>query len=197
MLEQILEEGLSAMVPVYEGGNVTQIVKNDGSRVVLPRTCKTVLKNIARVYGVDIAATRRVYRDTVNKKHRVPLPFTAALVLIPMKMREHPLGDNDGTLGYVNYRQIGEVEVAQGGCRICLKCGQGVASLVSRATVREYMKNAQLVEKLYIERHLPGTLYERDTEGGGYGIRPHGDGDGDLREYLVGLLLEVLEVGRR
>jgi hypothetical protein len=198
LLDKILEEGLAALVPAYDGGNVTHILKADGARVTDPRTCKTVLRNIARLYGVDLAATRRKYREVVNKRQQVPIPFTTSLVLIPIKMRKSPLGENDGTLGYVNFRQVESIEENKRGCEIVLKSGHRVKPLVSYATVLEYMKNARIVEKTYMEQHLPGTVLER-----GPVYRPLevpwevGREMEDLqREYFIELLLEILRLNR-
>ena len=55
-VEEILETGLAAMVPVYEEGNVTKVFARDGTVFLIRKTCKTVLKNLARFYGVDLAA---------------------------------------------------------------------------------------------------------------------------------------------
>ncbi|WP_422445520.1 hypothetical protein [Thermoanaerobacterium sp. DL9XJH110] len=157
VLEDVLDTGLAAILPVYEGGNVTKLIASDGTEFIEKRTCRTVLKNIARLYGADLAAIRKRYGRQINKKHVVPIPFGSNLVLIPIKVRERPLGENDGTLGYINFRDISRVEEAGGGASyITLKGGTDVHALVSCQTVREYMKNALLVESLYIATHFQG-----------------------------------------
>ena len=198
MLEEILCEGLAAMIPVYDGGNVTRVVQSDGTVVVLPRTCKTVMKNIARFYGVDLAATRRKYRRVVNKRQQIPIPFSSALLLIPLKMRKRPLGENDGTLGYVNFKEVEGVDEGSGACKVSLRCGATVDTLVRSSTVQEYIKNAKLVEKMFLDLHMPGTLgeakkpdYGGDALGTNWGMVV--ESEEAFRAYLVGLLLRVLE----
>lgn len=163
-IEDLLELSLAAMLPVYEGGNATRIIASDGTEEMDPRTCRTVLKNLARIYGIDLAATRKSYGRAINKRHAVPIPFGANLVLIPVKIREKPLGENDGTFGYVNFRDIRQVDGAGlRACRVALRCDKTIDILVSRDTVLEYMKNARLVESIYMGRHfqrmgaLPGV----------------------------------------
>lgn len=157
VMEDILDLGVAAILPVYDAGNTTRLIASDGTEMADPRTCRTVLKNFARIYGIDLPAVRESYGSAINKRHAVPIPFGANMVLIPVKIREKPLGENDGTFGYVNLWDIRKVNGAGGrSSRIVLKCGKSIDIPVSRATVLEYMKNARLVESLYMDRHFRG-----------------------------------------
>ncbi|HHX24204.1 MAG: competence protein ComK [Tepidanaerobacteraceae bacterium] len=193
-VEEILETGLAAMVPVYEEGNVTKVFARDGTVFLIRKTCKTVLKNLARFYGVDLAATRNYYGSCINKKQGVPIPMAANLLLIPVKARKNPLGENDGTLGYVNFQEIKEVTDSQEGrCCITFQCEKNLLTLVSRKTMREYIKNAQLVKSLYLNRH-----FQKYEEPSSQITALHDSGnkykaeENLLREYLLELLLEVI-----
>ncbi len=156
-IEEILQNGLAAFLPVYEDGNVTRVFTGNGDQILVRRTCKTVLRNLARFYGVDLSAVREYYGSSINKKQGVPIPMTANLLLIPVKVRKNPLGENDGTLGYVNFREIKQVANGEDGkCYITFQCDKDLLVLVSQATMREYMKNARLVESLFLNRHFYG-----------------------------------------
>ncbi|MCL6560282.1 MAG: hypothetical protein K6U74_16110 [Firmicutes bacterium] len=158
MIEDMLDLGVAAILPVYEGGNVTRLIASDGTEMMDSRTCRTVLKCLARFYGIDLPAARESYGRAINKRHAVPIPFGANMILMPVKIREKPLGENDGTLGYVNFREVLQIDDANGrSSRMILKCGKTVDILASRATVLEYMKNARLVESLYMDRHFHGA----------------------------------------
>jgi len=158
VIEDILDLGVAAILPVYDAGNTTRLIASDGTEMADPRTCRTVLRNFARIYGIDLPAVRESYGSAINKRHAVPIPFGANMVLIPVKIREKPLGENDGTFGYVNFGEIRQVDGAGSrSSRIVLKCGKSVDIPVSRATVLEYMKNARLVENLYMDRHFHGV----------------------------------------
>ena len=68
---------------------------------------------------MDLAALREFYGKAVNKKQGVPIPMTTNLLLIPVKARKNPLGENDGTFGYVNCKEIKYLnDAGSGGCRI-------------------------------------------------------------------------------
>jgi hypothetical protein len=155
MLEEVVERGIAAILPVYDEGNVTRLITTDGDEIINRRTCRTVLKNLARIYGVDLSAIRQLYRKPLNKKLGVPIPLGIDILLIPVKFRKKPLGANDGTMGYVNFEQIHSVESEERTTSLIeLKSGVIVRPLVSKDTVLEYMKNARLVKNLYIKRHL-------------------------------------------
>lgn len=158
VIEDILDLGVAAMLPVYEGGNVTRLIASDGTEMTDSRTCRTVLKSFARMYGIDLPATREFYGRAINKRHAVPIPFGANMILMPVKIREKPLGENDGTFGYVNFREVQQIDDAgdRSSC-IVLRCGKTLNTLASRTTVLEYMKNARLVESLYLNRHFHGV----------------------------------------
>jgi len=198
-LEDVLDLGLAAILPVYDGGNVTKLITSSGEQIIDPRTPKTVMKNLARIFGVDLAAVREQYGESLNKRHIIPLPFAANFVLIPVKVREHPLGQNDGTLGYVSFREIVRVEKADNKTSsIILKSGVSIPTVVSEATVKEYIKNARLVESLYMAKHFPKAKAAAASNGfsshekeGTYGEEM---GLGGLREHLIRLLIKVLEL---
>lgn len=56
-VEDVFNNGLTALLPVYDDGNVTRVFTHNGEQALVRKTCKTVLKNLARFYGVDLAAT--------------------------------------------------------------------------------------------------------------------------------------------
>ncbi|MDI3480942.1 MAG: hypothetical protein PWQ97_597 [Tepidanaerobacteraceae bacterium] len=161
VIEDMLELGVAAMLPVYEGGNVTRLIASDGTEMVDSRTCRTVLKYFARLFGIDLSAVRKSYGKAINKRHAVPIPFGANMILVPVKIRKNPLGENDGTFGYVNFKEVLRIDGEN--CNfshITLKCGKTVDILSSRSTMLEYMKNARLVESLYMQRHFYGASAE-------------------------------------
>lgn len=193
-VEDVFNNGLTALLPVYDDGNVTRVFTHNGEQALVRKTCKTVLKNLARFYGVDLAATRSYYGRIINKKQGVPIPMTANLLLIPVKVRENPLGENDGTLGYLNFQEIKQVTDGDGGhCHIAFKCNKDLLVLVSHTTMKEYMKNARLVENLYLSRHFQGfegahkpssAFHESEAK--------YITDEAFLREYLLELLLEII-----
>jgi hypothetical protein len=173
-LKYLLDKGLAAFLPVYDGGNVTRIITAEGEQRIYPRTSRTVLRNLARYYGVDLVATRKLYAGLINKTHMVPLPLAAHFMLMPIKVRKNPLGQNDGTLGYVNFAEILDVKKNDDNtASIVLKSGVHIPTVLSEITIREYIKNARLVESLYLTRHFASStvppLYNKPGGGAASG----------------------------
>lgn len=203
---EFVEEGIAAFLPIYEDGNVTQVLTSSGKQFLVRRTCKTVLKNLARFYNIDLAAVREYYGRAVNKKQGVPIPMTTNLLLIPVKSRKNPLGENDGTFGYVNFREIKQVtDGKDGNCHITFQCNKELEVLVSQTTMKEYMKNAQLVESIFLNRHFDGyksvnrswdKLNEhRSKYAAALNEQKSFENDETLlREYLLKLLLEIIHL---
>ncbi|HHY04870.1 MAG TPA: hypothetical protein GX534_06770 [Thermoanaerobacterales bacterium] len=201
ILEDVLNKGLAAMVPIYENGNVTRLVVSNGSDMIDQRTCRTVLKNIAYIYGTDLASVRRCYGLAINKKNSVPLPLAVNLVLIPVKMRKNPLGKSDGTLGYVNFKEIDKVKYTDDkGCDVLLKSGSMIHVLVSSVTMKDYMKNAQIVENVYVDRHFKVSTRNSSALQVKEECNSHVNKTGYVcdeayfRRYLLELLREILKL---
>lgn len=204
---EVFERGLAAILPIYEGGNVTKIISLDGTDLIDKRTIRTVLKDLASFYGTDLVACRKQYGRFINKTNSVPIPLAANLVLTPVKIRERPLGKNDGTLGYINFQEIVEVkDEPLGRCTIVLKSGRCILTKVTHTTMMEYIKNARLVERMYLNRHFygnnfSGVVKEVETEYGDSGIkqmcpweRPCQYDETFLRGYLMELLMEIIRL---
>lgn len=211
---ELVNEGIAAFFPIYDGGNVTCVLTRSGKQLPIRRTCKTVLKNLARFYNIDLTAIREYYGKAVNKKQGVPIPMTTNLLLIPVKARKNPLGENDGTFGYVNFREIKQLADGAGGsCHIIFQSDKKLEVLVSKVTMKEYVKNAQLVESIFLNRHFDGykgankswgklneykdkyiaTLNEEK------GLLSDAESSCEneedlLREYLLKLLLEIIHL---
>lgn len=189
-LEAFLRSGIAALLPVYEEGqgNVTYLITSDGEEHLIPKTVKTVLKRIASAYGADLSALRKNYGKAVNRKNYVPIPLSSSLILIPVKFRERPLSENDGTVGYLSYYEIREVSEEGQGSRVKLSCGREIKVLLAKATLIEYMKDARLIAGLYEEKQKggPGRIGEDRS--------PYGERE-LLREELLKLLLQILAKG--
>lgn len=193
MLEEVTRAGLAAILPVYKNGNVTKLITYDGKERIDVRTCRTVLKNIARIYGADLTALRKMYGRPLNKSYSIPIPFSLDMVLMPIKVRKKPLGNNDGTLGYINYNHIETLKNRENGnCQILLKNGLFINTEVKKSTVKEHMKNARFVQNLYREKHLvKGNIPLGDM------IREDLFEEDRLRTYLLELLIGILTIHKK
>jgi len=154
-LTQHLEEGIACLKPIYERGigNATQIVTVPGNSYIDTRITKSVVKHLARLYGIDLSAMRKNYGEIVGQKNMVPIPFNKNLLMIPLKMRK-PITRNDGTTGYVNLTQLETIK-DQGGTQVLLilKNGIQVRCLMTASTVKKHIRNARIILQHYQQTH--------------------------------------------
>ncbi|MGI6142420.1 MAG: hypothetical protein ACOYEK_00935 [bacterium] len=145
---------IAALRPVYTAaGDATEIILDTGEIIQEGRGIRSVRRALARLYAVDLAAARQYYRKLLGQANAIPLPFSAHLVLCPVKMRR-PRCRGDFTLGYVSYRQVEGVEDCTGGyyrSRIYLRSGIRLSCLNRPAFVKKQLALGRFVESHYLE----------------------------------------------
>jgi len=172
-------QNIKCLIPIYEplGGNSTEVWFVGGEKVVLPYKTKTVLRNLAKVFAVDISQLKRKYGSLVGRKASCPLAIHPDLILIPIKVRE-PLAKDEGATGYLVHNKVAgctaggknetQISFSDG---TALKCIQGVTSVnlaLAHGEIigRECRKNLQTAlqekEELYrIISAIVSTLEKR------------------------------------
>lgn len=157
-----LKDKLAAMVPTYStaGGNATLIYTTDGTVIEDSRTVRWNLRRLARLYAVDLEASRRKQATLLHYTQGLPVPLSASLVLIPLKTRK-PVGKNDGCHGYFSYAVIEGVTAAAAGERaksvVMLSGKHSVPCLFLPSTVRRRIRDGALALERYLaEMSLSG-----------------------------------------
>ena len=110
-IQQYLEEGLVALLPVYRAGVEGTEVFTLVQTYQLYHSLSWALKLIARYCCLDLTSLRRRSGALLGVRHHIPLPFSEGLVLLPVKVRD---GDRLGetTVGYLNFLQVEGMEEA-------------------------------------------------------------------------------------
>jgi hypothetical protein len=170
---------INFLQPVYDelGGNSTVISIGPDKTVKDKRTVKSVLKQLASIFAVDLGRTKKNYGAVVCRRSSAPIPLNSSLVLLPIKMR-HSLIKGDGAWGYVvldkiknwgavsenedeNENESGEIEEAVGMQRLestgeyksllDFHDGTRLATMVSQATIYSLIKDGEMARKKYLE----------------------------------------------
>jgi len=110
-VEGYLEEGLLAVIPVYEEGCKTVILTLKGRRME-PRSLIWLVKKFASHYDLDLVSLRRRCGVLLNLKHHISLPMSENLVLLPIRARK-ALAAGDITIGYINLKEVKEIAVCE------------------------------------------------------------------------------------
>lgn len=106
-VEAYLEEGLLAVVPVYEEGSKT-VILTFKSRRLEPRSLTWLVKKIASHYDLDLVSLRRRCGGLLKLKHHISLPMNESLVLLPIRGRR-AITPGDITIGYINLKEVKDV----------------------------------------------------------------------------------------
>ncbi|NLT96454.1 MAG: hypothetical protein GXW85_13175 [Clostridia bacterium] len=176
-------QNINCLVPVYDhlGANSTEVWLEGGNKPLIPHKTKTVLKNLAKVFAVDIAQLKRKYGVLIGKKVSTPLAFHPQLILIPVKCRE-PLAKDEGAVGYIVHNKIKGVSPGENkrsviifGDGSILECLQGVTSVnlaIAQAEIiaRECRKNLQTAvqEKEELYRIISALMVALEKRKAGY-----------------------------
>ncbi|MBZ4653347.1 MAG: hypothetical protein JG781_686 [Peptococcaceae bacterium] len=151
MLKQDLAEiwpDILCLIPFYDtnGGNSTQMLLEEGKELVIQRRTKTVVKDLARIFAVDVAAMKERCGPYLGRKSSTPLPLRPDFILLPVKMRV-PLAKDEGAWGYVVLQKIEACgKLAEGQSQIIFRNGTKIKCLQKVSSIRLLMAQAQLLK---------------------------------------------------
>jgi hypothetical protein len=140
---------IAALVPCYHSvyGNATELIYLEQDSVFVPRTVKTVLRNIAKEYAIDLKALRQKYGTLLGCGRASPIPLDRDTIFIPLKMRRI-VSKNDSARGYINYLAIMDVkEENPGTCLVVLSSGRKVKCFHSAKNIKQHMLNCHVVRQ--------------------------------------------------
>ncbi len=106
-MEKYLQEGLLALVPVYDQHCQARVVTLKESHLE-ERSVKWLINNLALFYSLNLAHLRKRYGAILNIKHHIAIPIESELVMLPLKLRRARI-PGDVTMGYVSMLHIAGV----------------------------------------------------------------------------------------
>ncbi len=136
------------LIPFYDeyGGNSTRILLEKGKELVIERRTKTVVKDIARIFAVDLAAMKERCGPYVGRKTSTPLPLRPDFILLPVKMRV-PSAKDQGAWGYLVLQKIEACEKwAEGQSQVIFCDGTKIRCLQKVSSIRLIMAQAQMLK---------------------------------------------------
>lgn len=172
VMKEIIEKEIMAIVPKYieNKGNCTWIYTRDGI-VELEKSIKTVIKNIAKYYHLDLRASNKCYKELLYTKKNLPIPFTPDKIFILVKMRR-PIGQHDGAYGYLDINSIEKINYKEEldlYPRIILKNSEILEALCTLETLHKAIKNGEIVRELLKSKYKKGlgesaTIYQDEDK---------------------------------
>ncbi|MDD4726379.1 MAG: competence protein ComK [Tissierellia bacterium] len=154
-MQELINKGIMAIVPEYvkDRGNCVTVYTNKSKPVTLEKGIKTVLRNLFKYYMVDLNETKKRYINLVSSPNNMPLPLSKNDIFIPLKTRK-PICKNDGATGYINMRYLKKVIKNENSTTIQLDNNTNIECLSSETTVKNHLRNGNIVSKCYEERSM-------------------------------------------
>ncbi len=143
---------LAALQPVYhrDYGDASYIYLKSGQVILDNRSIRGVKQALARLKALDQAHLRRLCGQELGHRLNLPLPLSAQLMLVPLKMRQ-PLTENDSAYGLVNLVAVRKVlSCAEGGSMVLLESGQSLKVLANRETCLTHLGEGTLLHRHFM-----------------------------------------------
>ena len=161
-VEIYLEEGLLAVVPVYDNGDRSAVITLKG-RHQEGRTVLSLVKSMAAAYSLDLTALRSRSAELLRVKHHISLALNENLVLLPVKVRT-AAEPGEMTIGYVNLGQVESVlEPPEGEgqalSRVVFKSGFELPTINTADKIKKRMEHGKTVLTDLILRRSRGISY--------------------------------------
>lgn len=113
-MEQHLKEGMLAIMPTYNSGEMGTIIYTLQGQYLDPRSISWLINALAAHYCLELTLLRRHYSRFLGVRRNISFPLDSGLVLLPVKTRK---AENQGeaTIGYINLLQVEDVLVLKPG----------------------------------------------------------------------------------
>lgn len=162
-IEKYIQEELLALLPRYRDGVGETVIYTSEGRYLDPRGVPWLVERLASYYSLNLLELRRRCGRLLNLRHHISLPLSESLVLLPVKMRQSAeLGET--TTGFINLQQILQILPPEEKAfawlsRIQFKCGLQLKTLNTPETLRDRLRQGEVVRKDFLQRRSRGTAF--------------------------------------
>ena len=152
-----------ALLPRYRDGVGETVIYTSEGRYLDPRGVPWLVERLASYYSLNLLELRRRCGRLLNLRHHISLPLSESLVLLPVKMRQSAeLGET--TTGFINLQQILQILPPEEKAfawlsRIQFKCGLQLKTLNTPETLRDRLRQGEVVRKDFLQRRSRGIAF--------------------------------------
>ncbi|MDA8442725.1 MAG: hypothetical protein M0Z55_10180 [Peptococcaceae bacterium] len=146
-------EDLLAIEPVYhsEFGDSCKLYLRQNRWVWDKRSIRGVKRALIRGKALNQVLLRKLCSQQLGRELSLPIPLSASLILVPLKMRQ-PFTGNDSAYGLVNSRGVRKiVDATGGGCVVLLDPGMELGVVSGRETVLAHLAEGELIHKYFVQ----------------------------------------------
>lgn len=154
-IEDLVNKNIIAIIPEYiqNYGNSTKIITENSDEVLKYKRLHTVIKNIAKIYAVDLKAIREYCKKIIGVSNVVPIPLGRS-IFIPLKVRK-PISRNDGCFGYFNIDYITNVKQEGRFVIVTLNGNIEVKVLQSLKVTKNHIHHGKILKRIYLSKITP------------------------------------------
>lgn len=163
-VEKLLNDEIMAIIPIYIDmyGNCTRVITLKSQDNYIYKSIKTVLKNLARFYTLDLIASREYYGKIIGISNTVPIPFDRENIFVPLKVRK-PIFKNDGSFGYFNLKFINDIKEEKKTVYIILEGNIKVKINQTLKTVDKHIRHGEIIKRVY-DRRVDALIKESSND---------------------------------
>lgn len=159
-LEQVKKE-IAALLPSAhpEGGEATLLINTRGEKYLDRRSLRWIVKRLASLYNLDLAAIKRNYGPLLGRKRYLPVPLTCSLIYLPLSLKAATIPPA-ARLSYISLKDIAGVKANPEANVIILQSGFELFCLNTPATIERRLRDGRLLERIMQGEQLKGeNLY--------------------------------------
>ena len=132
-----------AIIPYYSPIGDQTIIYTTNNTIKLNLKIKTVIKRIAYRHAIDLLALKARNYKLTKRILSPPLPFSADLVLLPLKVRK-PKIKGDATIGYINFKHFNKLKQHNNHTAVLIDYNLEIQTLWTEKTVQHQLQLAHL-----------------------------------------------------
>lgn len=163
-VEQYLQEGLLALVPVYGDSGDTSAVLTLAGWHKESRVVSWLVGRIAVSYSLDLITLRRRCGRLLNLKRHMALAINENLVLLPAQVRQARM-PGEATIGYLCMLQVKEVlplpaeKDSPWLSKVIFKNGHELKTLNTAERLQQRLRQGEMVRADHLKRQGQGLCF--------------------------------------
>ena len=140
------------------------LINARGEKHLDRRSLRWIVRRLASLYNLDLAAIRNNYGPLLGRKRYLPIPFTYKLIYLPLSLKAATIPPA-ARLGYISLKDIAGFKANPELNVIILQSGFELFCLNAPATIERRIRDGRLLQKIMRGEQLKGeNLYHLAKE---------------------------------
>lgn len=144
-----LKKEIAALLPSAhpEGGEATLLINNRGKKYLDRRSLGWIVKRLASLYSLDLAAIKNNYGPLLGRKRYLPIPLSPGLIYLPLTLKVDTIPPA-ARLGYISLVDIAGIKAGPEANTIVLQSGLELICPNTTVTIERRRRDGTLLQKI-------------------------------------------------